>query len=148
MLEMRDLCLEALSEKSDRDFSDEADLLCESLPLEQRLDELISRGSHFPSPEISDLLKLKCQVHLERKDYRTAAAALVHSQGLLFRHQVLVEYNKRLRRREEERARGKNAVPESERDLFSSSLDEDEDDRDEDRAEKLLRNSIAFQVFF
>ncbi len=89
-LDLAGLCLEALRDKSgtDKVVRDEEDLFFEEKCVEDRLDEMIRRGSHFPSPEVSDLLKMKCQVHIGREDYDSAAVALLHSQGLLFRHQV------------------------------------------------------------
>ena len=61
----------------------------ELLSDEVSLHDIISDNSHFPTVEICDFLKLKCQKELEKGDEKSAAFTLLHSQAHGFRHQVI-----------------------------------------------------------
>ena len=85
----RSLCLEALRDDGGGvEGPEEEDFFLEEGEEEEKLDDLIRRNSHFPTSEMSDLLKVRCRALLERGKHSAAAVALLHSQGLLFRHQV------------------------------------------------------------
>ena len=54
----------------------------------QTLEELISRAAHFPTPEVADFLKAKADACIAEGRRGEAALALLHAQGIYFRHQV------------------------------------------------------------
>jgi len=95
--EIKSLCLDILDDVSptinfdngNMGSNDLAVILDPSVPLELCINTVIRSGSHFPGPEVGDLLRLKCLFHLEQENHFEAAMTALQGQGLLFRHQVI-----------------------------------------------------------
>lgn len=132
--ELRKLVLGALDIDVKKDLKEDEKLL-DTSDMKARIEELLESNAHFPTKDLVDLCKVKSVRELEEGNFHEAGLTLVQSHGVAFRHQILFQYDKRLKKMKDQKGA-------AEEDLF-----QDEEEKDvQIRTMELMKSTLAFQT--
>ena len=118
--------------------------------------ETLQMNAHFPTIHCYTLLKRKCEIELEKSQFREAGITLLQSQAITFHHQALQQYSKRTQKKLESLSAKKQqnvnkpVLTDDEEDLFKKESSDEEDDTSTwsqkgESLEQMLSRILSFE---